>query len=175
MLETSLVIEKKARIFETADLSNRPAATTPRLDETDTSLFAQLTSQQANSNNNNSAVNGRIDALYGDQQSGFAQVNTSIANISSQQIPAVSAAVDSETARAQGAEGSLQAQITSLMANTDATALNSLAELVADYSQNGSGVTAALTAAVARIAQLEATVAALQNTRAIRDPGKSNP
>ncbi len=49
--------------------------------------------------------------------------------------------------------------ITSFLANTDATALNSLAELLAGYSQNGSGVTAALTAAVVRIAQLEATVA----------------
>ena len=36
-------------------------------------------------------------------------------------------------ARAQQSESSLQAQITSLLANTDLAALDSLAELVADY------------------------------------------
>ena len=83
-----------------------------------------------------------------------------INEITTQQLPALGTSIANETARAQQIENDLQQQITSLLDNTDATALNSLAELVADYS-NGSGVNTALQAALARIDQLEATVAAL--------------
>ena len=68
----------------------------------------------------------------------------------------------------------LQQQISSLLQNTDTTALNSLAELVADYSANGYGVTTALNAALARIDQLEQTVAALQNSSASGTPPVEN-
>ena len=85
------------------------------------------------------------------QNSLFTHVN----NINTITIPA-------EATRALAAETSLQGQISSLLANTDGVALNSLAELVADYRLNGTTVTSSLDAAVARIDALEAMVAALQ-------------
>ena len=59
-----------------------------------------------------------------------------------------------ESGRAQTAEAGLQSQISSLLSNTDAVALNSLAELVADYRVNGSGLES-------RLLFLEGVVAAL--------------
>ena len=93
-----------------------------------------------------------------------------INEITSQQLPNLSTSIANETARATQIENDLQQQITNLLANTDATALNSLAELVADYSANGSGANTALQTALARIDQLEATVAALQNSSASGTP-----
>ena len=80
-----------------------------------------------------------------------------------------------ETARATVVEQDLQSQISALLANTDAVALNSLAELVTDYRQNGQGVAdsiasyqasndAALAAALARINLLETFIVQLQGT-----------
>ena len=80
-----------------------------------------------------------------------------------------------ETARATVVEQDLQSQISSLLANTDVVALNSLAELVTDYRQNGQGVAdsiatyqasndAALAAALARINLLETFIVQLQGT-----------
>ena len=81
----------------------------------------------------------------------------------------------SEITRATGVEASLQTQISALLSNTDAVALNSLAEIVTDYRENGQGVAssltayqtsndAALSAAFARIALLETFIAQLQDT-----------
>ena len=81
----------------------------------------------------------------------------------------------SEINRATGVEASLQTQIWALLSNTDSVALNSLAELVTDYRENGQGVAsslagyqasndAALTAALARISLLETFIAQLQDT-----------
>ena len=101
-------------------------------------------------------------------------VTVQINEITSQQLPALGTTIANETARAQQIESSLQQQISSLLANTDATALNSLSELVQDYSANGSGITAALQAAVDRINQLEQTVAALQNSSTSGTPPVEN-
>ena len=64
------------------------------------------------------------------------------------------AAIQFEKSRAETEEGKLQSQISSLLANTDATALNSLAELVSDYSQNN-------TTLQARVTYLEQVIAEL--------------
>ena len=92
----------------------------------------------------------------------------------------------SEITRATGVEASLQTQISALLSNTDAVALNSLAEIVTDYRENGQGVAssltayqtsndaaiaayqasndAALSAAFARINLLETFIVSLQDT-----------
>ena len=66
-----------------------------------------------------------------------------------------------ESGRAQTAEAQLQSQISSLLSNTDAVALNSLAELVADYRENGVGVSGNVSALADRVVFLEGVVAAL--------------
>jgi hypothetical protein len=73
-----------------------------------------------------------------------------IANLSS----GSNAAIQFEKSRAETEEGKLQSQISSLLANTDAVALNSLAELVADYSQNN-------TTLQSRVSYLEGVIAEL--------------
>lgn len=57
---------------------------------------------------------------------------------------------------------SLQNQISSILQNTDAVALNSLAELVADYTSQGQGYVATINALTARVVSLEQMVATLQ-------------
>lgn len=69
-----------------------------------------------------------------------------------------SAAIQFEKTRAETEEGKLQSQISSLLANTDATALNSLAELVADYSQNNTTLQSRVTYLEGVIAELVAKV-----------------
>ncbi len=80
-----------------------------------------------------------------------------------------------EYSRAVSVEASLQTQISNLLSNTDGVALNSLAEIVADYGSVGvtsgtrfsaieaaaTAAATAATAAAARITALEALVAAL--------------
>ena len=83
--------------------------------------------------------------------------------------------IDSEINRATTVEQSLQTQISALLRTTDSVALNSLAELVVDYRENGMGVAtslasyetsnnAALAAALARISLLEEFIVSLQDT-----------
>jgi len=69
-------------------------------------------------------------------------------------ISAVQDSVNEEKTRAQASEASLQSQISNLLSNTDAVALNSLAEIVAAYGNADNALDA-------RISQLEQQVAAL--------------
>lgn len=64
------------------------------------------------------------------------------------------AAVQFEKSRAETEEAKLQSQISNLLANADATALNSLAELVSDYTQNN-------TTLQSRVSYLEGVIAEL--------------
>ena len=66
-----------------------------------------------------------------------------------------------EVARSTAAEAGLQTQISSLLSNTDAVALNSLAELVADYRVNGMGVSSSVSALADRVLFLEGVIADL--------------
>ena len=81
--------------------------------------------------------------------------------------------ISDEASLARAEEGKLQAQITSLLSNADESALNSLSELVADYTDNGVTITTSLNAeieraqaaeaaAVARLDAIEAMLLALQ-------------
>jgi hypothetical protein len=76
-------------------------------------------------------------------------------------ISATQNLVMDEAGRAQTVEANLQTQISNLLANTDAVALNSLAELVADYRVNGSGVSSSVSALTDRVAYLEGVIAML--------------
>ena len=86
----------------------------------------------------------------------------------------VNDAITAENTRAVGVENSLQQQITALLSNTDAVALNSLAELVTEFSSNGSTITSSLqaevnrataaeNAAIARLDIIETMLLTLQN------------
>ena len=118
--------------------------------------------------------------------SGAATVLTARVDTLEGQHVAQEARIDTEFARATGVEAGLQNQISALLSNTDSVALNSLAELVADYRENGSTVAAsiasyqtsndatisayqasndaAIAAALARINLLETFIVSLQDT-----------
>lgn len=84
------------------------------------------------------------------------RLDTAESNITSTQ-----ASVMDESGRAQIAEAGLQTQISNLLANTDSVALNSLAELCADYRVNSSGISANVSALEARVVFLEGVISQL--------------
>ena len=161
---TALALERSQREAGDTYLTGWFNGELIRLNEVDTYLTTRADSTTANLNTINQDLLGRIQSVETIQEVHLNMFDSRINEITSQQLPNLGTTIATETARAQQIENNLQQQITSLLANTDATALNSLAELVADYSANGSGVNTALQAALARIDQLEQTVAALQNS-----------
>ena len=161
---TALALERTQREAADSYLTGWFNGELTRLNEADTYLTTRADSTNANLNTINQDLLGRIQSVETIQEVHLNMFDSRINEITSQQLPNLGTTIANETARAQQIENNLQQQITSLLANTDATALNSLAELVADYSANGSGVNTALQAALARIDQLEQTVAALQNS-----------
>ena len=161
---TALALERSQREAGDSYLTGWFNGELTRLNEVDTYLTTRADSTNANLNAINQDLLGRIQSVETIQEVHLNMFDSRINEITSQQLPNLGTTIANETARAQQIENNLQQQITSLLANTDATALNSLAELVADYSANGSGVNTALQAALARIDQLEQTVAALQNS-----------
>ena len=167
---TALALERSQREAADSYLTGWFNGELTRLNEVDTYLTTRADSTNANLNTINQDLLGRIQSVETIQEVHLNMFDSRINEITSQQLPNLGTTIANETARAQQIENNLQQQITSLLANTDATALNSLAELVADYSANGSGVNTALQAALARIDQLEQTVAALQNSSASGTP-----
>ena len=161
---TALALERSQREAGDSYLTGWFNGELTRLNEVDTYLTTLADNTNASLNAINQDLLGRINGVETIQAVHQNAFDVRINEITSQQLPNLGTTIANETARAQQIENNLQQQITSLLANTDATALNSLAELVADYSANGSGVNTALQAALARIDQLEQTVAALQNS-----------
>ena len=117
------------------------------------------------------AVHQRISDYHVNYYQRFASIESSVrdeaqsrenSHDSAMQVASDNQALtEAETARAQTAESGLQTQISNLLANTDAVALNSLAELVADYRINGSGVSSSVSALTDRVAYLEGVIAML--------------
>lgn len=123
---------------------------------------------------NNSAVEGvhiRVSENHVYYQQRFANLDSAIqaeaqsrenAHDSAMQVASDNQALtEAETARATTAESGLQTQISNLLANTDAVALNSLSELVADYRVNGGTVSSSVSALTDRVAYLEGVIAML--------------
>jgi hypothetical protein len=123
---------------------------------------------------NDAAVEGvhvRISSNHTYYQQRFANLDSAIrdeaqyrenAHDSAMQVASDNQALtEAETARATSSEAGLQTQISNLLANTDAVALNSLAELVADYRLNGSGVSSSVSALTDRVAYLEGVITML--------------
>ena len=122
-------------------------------------------------------INNNFYAISG-EQADRAAADTALSNRIDDEVTARTSGDSVERQRAEGVETGLQTQISNLLSNTDSVALNSLAEIVADY--NSLGVTSgsrfdaieaaatstntALAAAVARIAALEAIIALLIET-----------
>lgn len=116
-------------------------------------------------------VNLRISEYHANYNQRFAAGTTDLRDVrialeerldtAEENITSTQASVMDESGRAQIAEAGLQSQISSLLSNTDAVALNSLAELVADYRVNGVGVSSSVSALAARVVFLEGVVAAL--------------
>lgn len=76
---------------------------------------------------------------------------------------ALQSAIDAEETRATGVEAGLQTQITNVLSNTDATALNSLAEIVTSFQNADSTLTGAVAGHGTRLTSLESGVSAIES------------
>ena len=72
-------------------------------------------------------------------------------------------AIDAEISRATGAESGLQTQISNILSNTDATALNSLAEIVTEFQNADSTLTGVVGSHGTRLTSLESGVSAIES------------
>jgi len=159
-LTTSLALEHSAREAGDSALSSLIATNKLAFDGYVTSNDASV-----------EAVNQRVSSehVYSNQR--FANLDTAIREEAISRENSHEAAMEvsygitqnliAETARSTGAEANLQSQISNLLANTDAVALNSLSELVADYRLNGSGVSSSVSALTDRVAYLEGVITML--------------
>lgn len=117
------------------------------------------------------AVNIRVSQNHVYYQQRFANLDSALSNEAQARQSVLATTVElneenyerilAETGRAQTSESGLQSQISNLLANTDSVALNSLAELVADYRINGNSVSANVNALEARVVFLEGVIAQL--------------
>ena len=158
----------------TAEISSRQAA--------DTALSSLIAENQSYNVAQLASVVSDQEEINADFNSTFAEVQQSIRNEEGDRKLAIQAEATArldadalisvnishtqnlvmvEAGRAQTVEAQLQTQISSLLSNTDAFALNSLAELVADYRTNGSTVSGSVSALTDRVVFLEGVVAAL--------------
>lgn len=159
-LITSLALEDSARRAGDSALSSLIATNKGLSDAYVTSNDAAV-----------EAVHLRISEYHVNYNQRFASIESSVrdeaqsrenSHDSAMQVASDNQALtEAETARAQTAEAGLQTQISNLLANTDAVALNSLAELVADYRTNGSGVSSSVSALTDRVAYLEGVITML--------------
>ena len=140
----SYLISENKSAYDAYVVSNNEAVATLNTDLSAniSDVYNQMTSDRMASQ----SVTGALDS----------KIQINISNIAATQNQ-----VMVEAGRAQTVEAQLQSQISSLLSNTDAVALNSLAELVADYRVNGTGVSSSVSALADRVVFLEGVVAAL--------------
>ena len=140
----SYLISENKSAYDAYVVSNNEAVATLNTDLSAniSDVYNQMTSDRMASQ----SVTGALDS----------KIQINISNIAATQNQ-----VMVEAGRAQTVEAQLQSQISSLLANTDAVALNSLAELVADYRVNGTGVSSSVSALADRVLFLEGVIADL--------------
>ena len=121
-LDTALATETSGRIAGDSDLS--------------ASISAEETDRIAG----DASLQSAIDALTGSSNDAISSETTArttaVANETADRIAGDSdlqSAIDAEISRATSAESGLQSQISNVLSNTDATALNSLAEIVTEF------------------------------------------
>ena len=131
-------------------------------------LAAEATSRLSGDTTNGNAISAEVVArtdadgvvqadVDGNETDGDAATLLVQQNVDAEAAARV-AAVAAEASRAGTAEASLQSQISALLSNTDATALNSLAELVTAFESADSSISGVLSALSARVAAAEEVI-----------------
>ena len=149
-LSTSLLLETSARQAGDTALSDLIATNKNIFDIYVVSNDSEVGQVRDMINDSITRVEGKIDTERKERENEDRMLDDKVSSVQN--------AVIAEASRAQSVEAGLQSQISNLLSNTDAVALNSLAELVADYRLNGSGLES-------RIVYLEGVVAALVDRR----------
>jgi hypothetical protein len=151
-LATLITNETNARSsYDTILTTNLAAANTAITAEITRATAAELVL----TNNLAAEVTNRTNAIT-TEAAARAAADTQMALDISALSSGSTSGLNAEIARATAAEASLQSQITNILSNTDTTALNSLAELVADYGNYN-------TSLVSRVTYLEQVIAQLVN------------
>jgi len=164
-LDTRLTSELNARVAADEIHSTDIATNATNIATNVTAISDELSRATGAESTLQANINSLGTTVFNLQESTSSALSDEVSAINNSISSEAKTAADASSAektRAETAEAGLQSQISSLLSNTDAVALNSLAELVADYSTNGNTVTTSLNAALVRITQLEATIIALQ-------------
>lgn len=126
----------------------------------DSALAAEISRAQAAEGVNATGISNNATAITNEASRAAAAEAVNAAAVVDEKNRAMgeegslNTAITNEAARATAAESSLQSQISNLLSNTDAVALNSLSELVAAYTASDNGLDARLT-------QIESQIQAL--------------
>jgi hypothetical protein len=128
----------------------------------DSDLSAAISAEETDRIAGDASLQSAIDALTGSSNDAISSETTArttaVATETADRIAGDSdlqSAIDAEISRATSAESGLQSQISNVLSNTDATALNSLAEIVAEFQNADSTLTGAVSDHGTRLTDLE--------------------
>lgn len=171
----SEILTRQQAVFGlTTDISNEAQARSSADSALSLAIYENKTSLDNYKVSNDAAVEGvhiRISQYHANYNSRFIDGTVALREVKAELVERIYLAEENityaqnsvmeESGRAQIAEAGLQTQISNLLANTDSVALNSLAELVADYRVNGTGLTGNINALEARVVFLEGIISQL--------------
>ena len=142
------------------------AASESDRDSADADLQAQITALSTTEQSSKSSLQALLSQEVSDRTAGDSDLTDSLAAEVARATAAESALSsdisDESTARAS-ADASLQSQIDSILSNTDATALNSLAEIVTEFQSVDGTLTGLISSNGSRITSLESSVGTINS------------
>ena len=130
----------------------------------DNANSAEVATEKSRAEGAEATLQSNIDALTSSTGGDVSGLQSSIDAEEAARIAADSAlqsSIDAEESRATSAEAGLQSQISNVLSNTDATALNSLAEIVAEFQSADSTLTGAVAGHGTRLTSLESSTSAI--------------
>jgi hypothetical protein len=130
----------------------------------DNANSAEIATEKSRAEGAEATLQSNIDALTsstGGDVSGLQANIDAEASTRSSADSALQSSIDAEETRATSAEAGLQSQISNVLSNTDATALNSLAEIVAEFQSADSTLTGAVAGHGTRLTSLESSTSAI--------------
>ena len=142
------------------------AASESDRDSADADLQAQITALSTTEQTSKSSLQALLSQEVADRTAGDSDLTDSLAAEVARATAAESALssdISAEESARVSADASLQSQIDSILSNTDATALNSLAEIVAEFQSVDGTLTGLISSNGSRITSLESSVGTINS------------
>ena len=141
------------------------AASESDRDSADADLQAQITALSTTEQSSKSSLQALLSQEVADRTAGDSDLTDSLAAEVARATAAESALstdISDEASARATADASLQTQIDSILSNTDATALNSLAEIVTEFQSVDGTLTGLISSNGSRISALESSVGTIE-------------